>query len=138
MSYKVIFGIVFGALSIGSAYALTTAHSFVDAQPDLSLTAIGPALPRTVVESVAIRPTQQEPVVAQSPAPVVASLSPNAEPVTKSDTANFSAVEASPRPLARILVPQQTTGSGSAMVRPVQKSLNAPRINELWVIGAFR
>ena len=136
MSYKIVFGIAFGALSIGSAYALTTAHSLVDAKPDLSLTALEPALPRTAIAPVAIRPIQQEPVAV--PVPVVASLNPDAELVTQSKAANYSAVKTSPRPLARILVPQQTTGSGGAMVRPVQKSSNAHRINELWVIGAFR
>jgi len=136
MSYKVVFGIAFVALSIGSAYALTTAHSLVDEQPDLSLTAVGPALPLTAVESDTIRPIQQGRVAA--PAPVVASFNPNTGLVPETDTAKVSAVKTSPRPLARILVPQQNVESDSVMLRPVQNTSDVSRINELWVIGAFR
>jgi len=139
MSYKIIFGIAFGALSIGSAYALTTAHSLVDAQPDLSLSAMGPALSGTAVEPVAFRPIQQEPRAAlPASGPVVVSLNPVVEPVAESDTANFSAVETSPRPLARILAPQQDAGSGRMAAPAAYNSQRASRINELWVIGAFR
>ncbi len=134
MSYKILIGIAFGALSIGSAYALTAAHNLVQTQSDLALPAIAPALTQEEIDPILARPVQQETTVA----PVVASLNPNLEQFAEPTKESFAAVGTSPRPLARILVPAHNTDADNDMNRSVQSSQRVTHINELWTIGVFR
>jgi len=131
MSSRVFIGIAFGLLSIGSAYALTSAHSLVADAPDLNPPMATPLLPRNAVQAMETRSIQEN--QGSQPAPVVASLNPEVDSGMKTQADRFDALETSQRPPARVILQQSAE---PAPVSPDNKRIT--KIDELWTIGVFR
>lgn len=131
MSTKVFIGIAFGLLSMGSAYALTTAHSLVADAPDLNPSIVAPSLPQNTIQTKESRPIQEKSDM--SLAPVVASLTPDVDLDIQTQAEQFDAIETSRRPPARVISQQ----SVETVPRP-QNNQRISKIGELWAIGVFR
>lgn len=166
MPHKVLIVAALSVLSIGSAYALTAAHTFYEPAPDMSFANTTPTLhqsvPDTALEQPRISTSDAAPaLLRQANLPLIVGDTPliidDAVDTPDLSVAALSALEESPRPIAR--TPNPDIGSsidgwlgGTVADSNVTQPLDSNRIatsqkpgtnnlrqaNGPWTIGVFR